>query len=38
MHRFGLLTVNNTNGLLALEPVGRQNGVLSASVGRVTEP
>jgi len=29
MHRFGLLAVGNTNGLLALEPVGRENGVLT---------
>ena len=38
MHRFGLRTVDNTNGLLALEPVGRENGVLSASAGGVTGP
>jgi hypothetical protein len=38
MNRFGLLTVGNTRDLLALEPVGRENGVLPASVGRMTGP
>jgi hypothetical protein len=34
MNRFGLLTVGNTKDLLALEPVGRESGVLPAAPGR----
>jgi hypothetical protein len=35
MHRFGPLTIGNTNGLLAREPVGREDGVLT---GRAAGP
>jgi hypothetical protein len=38
MNRFGLLTGGNASHLLALEPVGRENGVLSANVGRAAGP
>lgn len=38
MNRFGLLTVGNTKGLLALEPVGRKNDILSANTGRAVGP
>jgi hypothetical protein len=38
MNRFGLLTAGDTEDLLALEPVGRESGFLSANVGGVTRP
>ena len=31
MSRFGLLTVNNTRNLLALDPVGREDDILAAN-------
>jgi hypothetical protein len=33
MNRFGLLTVGSARALPAPEPVGRENGVLSAYAG-----
>jgi hypothetical protein len=38
MKVFGLRTVGNNRDLLALEPVGRENGDLSANVGSATGP
>jgi hypothetical protein len=31
MNRFGVLTMGNTRGLLALEPVGREDDMLAAN-------
>jgi hypothetical protein len=38
MDRFGLLTVGDTNGLIVLEPVGRKNRALLATLEGIVGP